>query len=207
MSPKKKIIQDTKFDATKYVVFFEPILKIVDKDFHLSKDAIACLRAFLSEVIINLTLLSVIMVEHGKHKTLSARDVQSAVRAFFVDLLIRHAISQGTKAVTRFVTVTTTDKKKKTSKAAKSGLIISPSVVKQTLKIVAPDFKTDIRIADNATVYLAAVLEYLLIEVLELASNVAKANGRFEIKPDDIKKAIKNDDELNRTLCRLQLKY
>lgn len=45
--------------------------------------------------------------------------------------------------------------------------------------------------------YLAAVLEYLSAEVLELAGNAARDNKKGRITPRHIMMSVKNDDELN----------
>ena len=52
------------------------------------------------------------------------------------------------------------------------------------------------RITAAASVYLAAVLEYLTAEVLELAGIVARKNKRIRIVPRHIKLAIRNDAEM-----------
>ena len=57
------------------------------------------------------------------------------------------------------------------------------------------------RIGAGGPVYLAAVMEYLAAEILELAGNAARDNKKSRIVPRHLQLAVRNDEELNKVFA------
>jgi histone H2A len=86
--------------------------------------------------------------------------------------------------------------KKAVTKSSKAGLQFPVGRISRFLK----RGKYAERVGAGAPVYLAAVLEYLTAEVLELAGNAARDNKKTRIIPRHIQLAIRNDEELSKLL-------
>ncbi|KVI11110.1 histone H2A-beta, sperm-like [Cynara cardunculus var. scolymus] len=88
------------------------------------------------------------------------------------------------------------DKKKAVQKSVRAGLQFPVSRVARYLKKGRYSERTGI----GAPIYLAAVLEYLAAEVLELAGNAARDNKKNRINPRHVQLAVRNDEELAKLL-------
>ena len=86
---------------------------------------------------------------------------------------------------------------KATSRSTKAGLQFPVGRIARFLKVG----RYAERIGAGAPVYLAAVLEYLAAEVLELAGNAARDNKKTRILPRHIQLAVRNDEELNKLMA------
>jgi len=92
------------------------------------------------------------------------------------------------------------DKKTK-SRSARAGLQFPVGRIHRLLK----KGRYAERVGSGAPVYLAAVIEYLSAEILELAGNAARDNKKTRINPRHLQLAIRNDEELNKLLANVTI--
>ncbi|KAJ9180251.1 hypothetical protein P3X46_008520 [Hevea brasiliensis] len=88
------------------------------------------------------------------------------------------------------------DRKKAVSKSTRAGLQFPVGRIARFLK----KGRYAQRYGSGAPIYLAAVLEYLAAEVLELAGNAARDNKKNRINPRHVLLAVRNDEELGKLL-------
>uniref|UniRef100_A0A8D0G8H9 MacroH2A.2 histone n=1 Tax=Sphenodon punctatus TaxID=8508 RepID=A0A8D0G8H9_SPHPU len=87
-------------------------------------------------------------------------------------------------------------KMSKMSRSSRAGVIFPVGRMMRYLKKGTYKY----RIGAGAPVYMAAVIEYLAAEILELAGNAARDNKKGRIAPRHILLAVANDEELNQLL-------
>ena len=97
-------------------------------------------------------------------KIVDVEHLQERVRAVFPGELAKHAVSEGSKAVTKFRSPCRV--KPDPVRAAKAGLQFSVEMT-----AAATDYMYATVLTENAAVYMAAVLEYIAAEALELGGN------------------------------------
>lgn len=187
------------------------ILKIKDtfpeKDLVLKKDARDAIHKIIVCLVDNYVKAVVTLAEHSRKHTVSAREVQSATRILLKGELSKHAVSEGTKAVTKYLSFSPKKDKRgftvPVSGAEKAGLRMSPARLDSYLRQQIPDYKVDTRVTETAPVYLAAVLEYVIVELMDISSKkaVADASKKRQVTSECLLDAIRGDPEMLGTLC------
>ena len=84
------------------------------------------------------------------------------------------------------------NRKKPQAEHAKIGLVFPIGRVGRYLK----KGRFSERVGKGAGIFMAAVLEYITCEIIELAGSVAAEHGRKTIAPRHLQLAVRNDEEL-----------
>ena len=85
-----------------YSIYIYKVLKQVHPDTGISSKAMSIMNSFINDAFERIAVEAGKLVRYNKKSTLSAREIQTAVRLILPGELVRHAISEGTKAVTKF---------------------------------------------------------------------------------------------------------
>ncbi|KAI0831353.1 histone-fold-containing protein [Trametes gibbosa] len=78
------------------------VLKQVHPDTGISNKAMAILNSFVNDIFERIATEASKLSSHAKKSTISSREIQTAVRLILPGELAKHAISEGTKSVTKF---------------------------------------------------------------------------------------------------------
>ena len=83
-------------------IFIHRVLKQVHPNQGISKVAMTIMNSFACDMFERLASESATLLKYSSAKTMSARALQTAVRLLLPGELSKHAISEGTKAVTKY---------------------------------------------------------------------------------------------------------
>mmetsp|Transcript_61250 Transcript_61250/g.70193 ORF Transcript_61250/g.70193 Transcript_61250/m.70193 type:complete len:123 (+) Transcript_61250:98-466(+) len=93
---RKKRRQET------FSTYIYKVLKQVHPTIGVSKKSMSIMNSFINDTFERISLEASRLVRYNRKRTLSSREVQTAVRLLLPGELAKHAVSEGTKAVTKF---------------------------------------------------------------------------------------------------------
>jgi histone H2B len=85
-----------------FSVYIYRVLKQVHPEVGVSKRSMHIMNSFINDIFEKVALEASKLVRYNKKHTLSSREVQTAVRLILPGELAKHAVSEGTKAVTKY---------------------------------------------------------------------------------------------------------
>ncbi|OJA11369.1 hypothetical protein AZE42_05155 [Rhizopogon vesiculosus] len=85
-----------------YSSYIYKVLKQVHADTGISNKAMAILNSFVNDIFERIATEASKLASYSKKSTISSREIQTSVRLILPGELAKHAISEGTKSVTKF---------------------------------------------------------------------------------------------------------
>ncbi len=85
-----------------YSSYIYKVLKQVHPDTGISRRAMSIMNSFINDIFERIAGEAGRLVRYNKKATLSSREVQTAIRLMLPGELAKHAVSEGTKAVTKY---------------------------------------------------------------------------------------------------------
>jgi len=101
-TPKKAGNKSNKKRTESYSSYIYKVLKQVHPETGISKRGMSIMNSFINDIFERLALEAARLARYNKKSTLSSREIQTAVRLLLPGELAKHAVSEGTKAVTKF---------------------------------------------------------------------------------------------------------
>eukprot|EP00877_Chromochloris_zofingiensis_P009787 jgi/Chrzof1/5061/Cz15g10110.t1 len=83
-------------------IYLYKVLKQVHPDMGISSKAMTVLNSFVNDIFERIASEAARLVRYNKRRTMTSREIQTAVRLILPGELAKHAISEGTKAVTKY---------------------------------------------------------------------------------------------------------
>lgn len=87
-----------------YGIYIYKVMKQVHPDTGISSKAMSIMNSFVNDVFERIATEASRLAHYNKKSTITSREVQTAVRLLLPGELAKHAVSEGTKAVTKYTT-------------------------------------------------------------------------------------------------------
>ncbi|KAL8518102.1 hypothetical protein ACS0TY_009401 [Phlomoides rotata] len=85
-----------------YKIYIFKVLKQVHPDIGISSKAMGIMNSFINDIFEKMAGEASKLARYNKKPTITSREIQTAVRLVLPGELAKHAVSEGTKAVTKF---------------------------------------------------------------------------------------------------------
>lgn len=85
-----------------YTIYIYRVLRQVHPDVGVSKKAMSIMNSFVCDIFDRLATEASRLTHQNSKKTVSSREIQTSVRLLLPGELAKHAVSEGTKAVTKY---------------------------------------------------------------------------------------------------------
>jgi histone H2B len=85
-----------------YAIYIYKVLKQVHPDTGISSKAMSIMNSFVNDIFERIAAEASRLAHYNRRSTITSREIQTAVRLLLPGELAKHAVSEGTKAVTKY---------------------------------------------------------------------------------------------------------
>ena len=85
-----------------YAIYIYKVLKQVHPDTGVSSKAMSIMNSFVNDLFERIAAEASRVANYNKKSTITSREIQTAVRLLLPGELAKHAVSEGTKALTKY---------------------------------------------------------------------------------------------------------
>lgn len=149
------------------------------------------------------------LTEYAHKKTISAKEIQNSLKVLISGELLKNSMNQGARAVENFeeynqTKITLATKLPSCSRSNKADIIFPPPILDKFLRRMG---YSKILVTSYAPVYLAAVIEYITAEILNISSLKAQEGRKSRITVRHMELGIRSDQEFNSLFNKLNIKF
>ncbi|KAL5102786.1 Histone H2B [Taenia crassiceps] len=100
---KAKKEEEEEEEEESYAIYIYKVLRQVHPDTGISSKAMSIMNSFVNDIFERIAAESSRLAHYNKKSTITSREIQTAVRLLLSGELAKHAVSEGTKAVTKYI--------------------------------------------------------------------------------------------------------
>jgi histone H2A len=188
------------YDSVKFDSFISKLLKQLDSDVGMTGDSLSELNNIARLSLARLMDYCNHLLLNSKRKTLSSKQVTTAVKLWFPEEMAKNMIKEAEKSSKRYLSVR--KERLKEAKNLKKGEKLPPMTRASMARIIFPptrvenvmkDMSLVQRKTESSSIVMATILEYIIASILKLSADEAINSKKRRITPRHITLAIHSD--------------
>lgn len=185
-----------------FCIYIQRILKSIRPELHVSKIALSTLDSICRLIIKQIVDRAHILTAGSEKKTISVTEIDTAIQLFLNFSSIQKIIQAAEEACENFDKYEKDSPTKVATRESKAGIIFSVST---TEKYIRKFGQSDCNVSAHSPVFLAAVIQSILIKLLNAVVNVLDALKKITINSRHVFLGIREDKELSILFDNLEM--
>lgn len=180
-----------------FETYISKVLKQINNHNGITSNAKQQLNSFLCIFLKHIVSIISELTLSAKKKTITIKEIENALKIVLFGELLNCCCQEGNKACD----VYTKSNEIKGSRQTRANIIFPPSIIEKFLR------HSNLMIANMSPIYLAAVLEFITYEIIDMSISYCNQNKHSRITIRDIELAVRNDTEINILLKKCNINF